>query len=661
MCDTNVKFKYGSVLKLTRYDTKESIEASFAKMRECGMNTVVVWPAAFYWEQKKEGYPFNTGKLVLELAQKYGIGVVMELAGQLTVFEYLPDWAMKKEYHPIKHNGEREFGQSSFGFLSYFNPEVNEKICDHYRSVATAYKDYPALIGYDIFNETMFRSFDEYTMDEFRVWLREKYGNINRLNEAWERTYSDWSEITYEAWAWMSIIPEADYAAFRKAAIGRFLGKWKSALVEVDSSHLVIADNIHSMVAPVCPYDRPQDDFDLKRVVGEIGMSFYPKQMSGTLDNAMRWEIFDAYYAASEREGFLISEMQTHIQSLFNYNTCVRTHELKRWCFEAYAAGANGLVYWMWRPFDSGLQILGRGLVDYKGEPTERFTLAKEIGKPMNSIGKLKPLKGKVGVLFDPLCDDFSRIIVKSYKIDDNIYLRSIFGAYKAMFDTDVSCDIVTIKDIESYKAIILTNNIVMDNTRAELLRKYVENGGTLIVDGRFGMLNTDAKLCEELPGGELNDLMGVSYSDSDYEGLQFDYCDEHIRGYLGRELVNVNSGDVLSCFDDGNPAVVRKCCGNGQVISFHTHIWYGYDKTGDASVKKVAQLLADELSLRSFDLEGEVKVRISEANGEYLLFVFNYSVEDQPVKIEFMGKTYELTVAANDSKIIRADGSVVI
>ena len=64
-------FKYGSVLKLTRYDTKQTIEAALSKMRDCGMNTVVVWPAAFYWEEQREGYPFNTGRLVLELAECY--------------------------------------------------------------------------------------------------------------------------------------------------------------------------------------------------------------------------------------------------------------------------------------------------------------------------------------------------------------------------------------------------------------------------------------------------------------------------------------------------------------------------------------------------------------------------------------------------------------
>ncbi|MBO5071836.1 MAG: beta-galactosidase, partial [Eubacterium sp.] len=90
---------------------------------------------------------------------------------------------MKKEFHPTKKDGSREFGYNSFGYLSYFNPEVNELICKHFEKTANAYKDFPALIAYDVFNETMFSSYDKYTIEEFRGWLKEKYGSIEHLNE----------------------------------------------------------------------------------------------------------------------------------------------------------------------------------------------------------------------------------------------------------------------------------------------------------------------------------------------------------------------------------------------------------------------------------------------------------------------------------------------
>ena len=92
-------FLYGAVMKLTRQDTLEDIERNLVQMKNSGLDTAVVWPAVYWWEEKKEGYPFNTGRAVLEIAGRVGIRVIMELAGQLPMMEYIPDFQMKDEYY----------------------------------------------------------------------------------------------------------------------------------------------------------------------------------------------------------------------------------------------------------------------------------------------------------------------------------------------------------------------------------------------------------------------------------------------------------------------------------------------------------------------------------------------------------------------------------
>ena len=141
---------------------------------------MVVWPAFFWWEEKNPHYPFATGKKVLEFADEIGIKVVMELAGQLSAMEYAPDFLMKEEYYAIDENGHREYGQNSFGFLNYYHPEVKELVISQFKAAAEAYKNSPALLSYDIFNETMFRSFDDYTKSEFQNWLKTKYKTIEK-------------------------------------------------------------------------------------------------------------------------------------------------------------------------------------------------------------------------------------------------------------------------------------------------------------------------------------------------------------------------------------------------------------------------------------------------------------------------------------------------
>ncbi len=651
-------FHYGSVLKLTREDTKQSIRKNLMQMKECGFNTVVIWPAAFYWEEKTERYPFATGLYVLDVAQECGIKVVMELAGQHTSFEYAPDSAMKPEYVCVDENGHREFGQHSFGFINYFNPEAREMICTHYKKCAAAYKDHPALLAYDIFNETMYRSFDEWTMAEFRVWLKEKYGSLDKLNQVWERTYSDWEQVGIEKWNWMSIMPQADYAAFRKAAVARFIKPWVEAVKAVDPDHPVMADNIHSMLSPKADYPRPQDDFDLKNVVDDIGMSFYPKQNNGTMEPALRWEVFDAYYAAAGREGFWIAEMQTHIQALFNPNTCVTLQDLKFWCMEGYAAGAKSLIYWMWRPFTKGIQTLGRGLVNWENLPTERFDLAQEMAGLFEEVGVIRPVRAEIGLLFDPLCDDFQRIFTGNYGLDPALYLESLFGCYKAMLKNHVRCDIVKPEEISSYRAIVLSNHLVLGEQAALALKAYVKNGGVVIVDGRTALIDEESMQLAALPGGAAHELFGERFFDFDNEDARFTYEGVTLTGIGGRMQMQATDGAVAAAFGDGLPAVVEKQVGEGEVVTFNSSVWYN----GGEAAEKLAGALAEKYDLKQIVTELNVRARVSENEEKYYLFLFNEGAEQKGTVTLLLGDAeieLEVEVPERDAVVYAVEKEV--
>ncbi len=644
-------FLYGAVIKLTRDDTLSDIERNFEQMKESGLDTVVVWPSAFWWEDKKEGYPFNTGKALLEIAERMGLRVIMELAGQLPMMEYIPDFKMKDEYFCVDENGHKRVKYASFGFLNYFHPEVNSLICEHFENTARAYRDYPALIAYDIFNETAFNSFDEYTMDVFRAWLKEKYGTIERLNEVWEHCYTDFSQVEYTPWTWMSVMPAADFNAFRKASIGIFLKNWCDAVRRADCSRPLIADNIGSMIVNGMGfYDRPQDDFALKDAVDEIGMSFYPKQVTGCQEPYKRWLAFDSYYAASNREGFYISEMQTHIQALFNPTTAVRPYELKQWCCEALSGGAKGLIYWMWRPFDKGLQTAGRGLVDYKNRSTPRLEFAREFASLIKEAGTLTPVRSKVGILFDGTCQDLQICYTKCYQVDQNIYLNSICGAYCAMHDAGIAADIVRLQDIKDYGLLILSNHIVIDKNTARALGEYVRDGGIIVCDGKVGIVDDDAKLNCELPGGAFNEFMGLEYIDSDYVDTSFTLDGVVYQGHYGKELTSLTDSHAIAAFSDGSPAVVEKKTGKGLVITVNTYLWYGYEK-GNSSAKEFAELLANRFDLYGVRVDGPLKVRVAE-NGKYrFTFVFNYT--NDKVSGNIKGQAFERKITLDAQEVI--------
>lgn len=643
------KFLHGAVLKLTREDTRQSILQNFQQMKENGLDTVVIWPAVYWWEEKKPGYPFNTGRLVLELAEQTGLGVIMEVAGQLPMMEYIPDFQMKEEYFCVDEYGKKRVEPNSFGWLNYFHPEVDRLICDNFTQTARAYKDYPALIAYDVFNETAFNSYDEYTMGQFRLWLKEKYGTVEKLNEAWEHSYTDFSQVTYVPWMWMSILPAADMGAFRKEAVGIFLKRWCDAIRAVDPSHPLIADNIGSMVTGGdYKYQRPQDDFVLGEVADEIGMSFYPKQVKGCQPPHGRWCTFDGFFAASGRKGYYISEMQTHTQAMFNPTTAVRPWELKQWCYEALASGIKGMIYWMWRAFDKGLQTGGRGLVDYQNRSTPRLEIVRSFGQIQKEMGTLRPVPSRIGIVFDGRCQDFQMCYTKCYGVDKNIYSQSVCGAYRALYEAGARADIIQLQEMDHYDVIILTNHLIITEETAHRLKRFVRNGGTVLCDGKIGVVDALARMHDLLPGGPFRDVMGLEYIDSDYETLSFG---NGLSGCYGRELTAVTDGQVLARFDDGYPAVVEKTLGKGKVVTVNTFLWYGA-AVGEGSAKAFAEVLAEKYA--KLRVSAPLKARLVENGKEQYAIVFNYT--DSPVKgwVKAENNEVEVCVDAQDVRVVR-------
>lgn len=655
----NSKFNYGAVFKITREDSLSDIEQNLIQMKRSGFNTVVVWPACFWWEENGPDYPFATGKKVLELAERVGLKVVMELAGQLTSMEYAPDFLMKDEYYAIDEKGHVEWAQGSFGFLNYYHPEVRKLVVSHFKAAAKAYKGYPSLLSYDIFNETMFRSFDKYTLKEFQKWLENKYVTIEKLNSVWERTYKDFSSVSFTKWKWMSVMPVADYNAFRRESIAVILKDWYKAVKEVDEATPIMADNVYAQSSPLGLYFRPQDDYGMKRAVDEIGMSFYPKQRNGTFEPALRHNIFDGFYSASNGDGFWIAEMQTHNQSVFAPTTCVDPKELKQWCMEGYSAGAKSLIYWMWRPFNKGLQTLGRGLVNYKNEPTERLEAASELAEIFRENGIIRPVKSEIGIIYDPITEDIVRSISGVPDLEQNLYNLSLFGAYKAFLKNNICPDIVTFENFSEYKVVILSNQAVLSEKNIKALEDYVKAGGIIIADGSFGIVNEESLSFNTLPAGGLNPLVGEELLDFDNKSAVFEYNGDLIDGYFGRNIVRITSGRVLSAFADQNPAIVEMVSGKGKIITVNTYVWYGYAKENfkPTTAEIFAKHLVNQYCKNKVSTDLNVTVRISENKDAYLVFVFNYSDKMQSGDIKLSGninKTINLSVEPSGAEIVK-------
>lgn len=655
------EFVYGAVLKVERENTPEDIRRSFAAMKEIGFNTVVVWPSVYWWEEKGPDYPYATGKKLLNMAEEAGIGVVMELAGQITALEYAPDFLCKEEYFCVDQKGCKNFGTVSYGYLNFNHPKVQELIETQYTEIAAAYKDAPALRGYDIWNETQFASFDEYTLDRFRTWLQEKYGSLKAVNDAWDRAYESWEQIGFTPWMWASIMAVVDYHQFQKANIGMILRYMRRAIEREDTGHEILADNIHATVTMDSYYERPSDDWGVAAEVDRYGISFYPKFFTRNTPAARRHQVMAGAHSAAKDGVFSISEMQTHHASMFNPEGSVSPEELWQWCWEAVAHGAKGLIYWKLDPFRKGVQTAGRGLLDCSGRETVRAETARRVHQVLERetlLTSAAPETERAAILYDSLNHDFTKAYTIGFRgtgigAPDSIYLDSIAGLYGTLWKKNIPVRFVTPKqvcggELKQYKVLFLTTQVTMNDRMAQALLRYAAEGGTVICDGKFAEVDETGLLYRQIPGAGLSEALGFELLDFEEGNLDFELEGIRVKGGHDRRQIFAEelSAEVAGSYLDGRPAVLKAAYGKGTLYYISTFLWYACQKCGGEGADELLDRLLEGCELRTVSC-GEDGISCWRLNGETesLVFVFNYGTEE---------KKAELTVAAEQPVSVR-------
>lgn len=172
----------------------------FHRMREMGF--AVVRMGDFSWaafEPREGEYRFEPLEKAVGLAQKEGLSVLLA-----TPTAGIPPWLYKKNPDVLgaNENGALTYGGRKGASLhSDTYKRASEKLIDE---MARRFASNPTVLGWQISNEPgyPFTNYDKNALRAFRVWLKNRYGTIDKLNEAWwgifwSNQYNDWDEIHF--------------------------------------------------------------------------------------------------------------------------------------------------------------------------------------------------------------------------------------------------------------------------------------------------------------------------------------------------------------------------------------------------------------------------------------------------------------------------------
>ena len=248
---------------------------------------------------------------------------------------------------------------------------------------------------------------------------------------------------------------------------------------------------------------------------------------------------------------------------------------------QSIAHGADMVIYFRWRTSPIGCEIYWHGLNDYANTDNRRLKELKEIGKIITKLESVRgaTFKAKIAVVRD-YSNMWDSALDNWHKRVNNFSDNSWFVASQL---THTPCDFLfigsqtTLQDLLVYEMLIYPHSAIIEQKTADLLKKYVINGGTLVLGARTGYKDEFGRCPMRPMPGIISEWCGVTVTDYTLlDPADDETCIEWdgvlISTPVFNEVLKTNDDDaeILASFRgnyyDGQPAFCHKPLGKGHI-----------------------------------------------------------------------------------------------
>lgn len=519
------------MLETITADSPKLWKQDLLKIKALGFNTVRTWVEWNVGEPKEGEYNLENLDLLLRLAGEVGLKVIVQV-----YVDSAPEWVGKKypDGRYAAQDGQPIVSQAAPGYC-FDHRGVRKAVLDFFQEVARHVASDPAFYGWDLWSEPAalnwarigYKSEPMFcycpsSLERFRSWLKNKYGTLDRLNEAWHRTFTDWSQV--EAPRYGTILTYTDFMDWRiyyGYKLAEDLKMRNEAVKAVDPGHITTshAPNPSPLVRTLAdPYD-PTDDYVMKDSVDFFGTSFYPKltapEHNWTIERqALAMDLTSSMTAA---RGFYVGELQSgygvHGTII---GSPVTASDLEMWTWGMVSRGARAINYYAFYPMNAGYESGGYGMINLDGSLTERSHHAGEIARRIQENADLllqsRPEPAEVAIVFSPLVP-----LLGGYDEEGSrtAMHKAVAGYHRMFFERNLPVDVVSARELaqdhlQQYRLVIVPYPLMVTDEEAKILKDYVSNGGHLFVEARPGWVDERGHAEPKIPGFGWDEMLGV-------------------------------------------------------------------------------------------------------------------------------------------------------
>jgi beta-galactosidase len=548
-------------------------------MVEAGVNLVTL--PVFGWaaiEPAPGRYNFGWLDRVIDMLWSRGIRLDLSTATATP-----PAWLVRAqpEVLPVTASGVRlEFGSRQSYCPS--SPVLREHVVRLCRSMAERYGRHPALAMWHVSNEygdELSRCWCEQSADHFRRWLRDRYGSLEALNQAWGTTC--WGQ---HYGGWEHIAPPRDTTGPANPAHLLDFERFSSdALLDLYAAEVEVLREVTPDVPVTTNFMgtfRQLDYWRFAELEDVVSNDAYPDPAD---PGSFRASALGCSLMRSLKGGrpWLLMEQAPSAVSWRAVNVPQPPGLMRLHSMQAVAHGADGVLFFQWRAARVGAERFHSAMVGHRGAVGRTWSECRDLG---SELGRLAEVRGsrvdaRVALVMD--WDSWWALDPAASLPTERLdWIKQLRSYHAALFELGVVADLVAAQgDLAGYDAVIAPNLFLLDSVAGARFAEYVHGGGRLLVGPFSGVVDASARVHLGGAPGPLRDLLGVAVdepwplADGDSVRVGFDEIEMQARHWAealvcdGAETVGTYREGPL----DGGPAVTRNAAGAGAAYYLST------------------------------------------------------------------------------------------
>ena len=646
------------------------------RMLEAGITVIRI--AEFAWSkvEPEEGvFEYGFFDEFLDLCQEEGMKVIF---GTPTATP--PVWLTEK--YPEVLNSDRNGVKYRHGGRRHYNynSEIYRQLCSRIvEKEAAHYGKHPAIVGWQIDNELNCEVDEFYSEADtlaFREFLRQKYGTIEALNEAWGTVF--WNQ-TYNSFDQIYVMrpllnsgnnphQHLDYIRFISESANSFcrmqadiIRRYKKEKDYITTNGLFGNLDNHRMekeALDVYTYDSyPNFAFGIENVIDPSAL------------NDRKWTL-NLAEVRSVCPHFGIMEQQSGGGGWTTrmLMPAPRPGQLTLWAVTSVAQGADYVGFFRWRTCSFGTEIYWHGILDYDNRDNRKLAEVKDF---YSKLKKLDPVCGAEFAAPFALVKDYDNTWDGSVDVWHGTMLKK---SEKAIFEaaqrTHTPMDILNLSDeteideLKKYPVLFYPHASIMTEKRAGLLKKYVEDGGKLVLGARTAFKDIHGH-CVMMPQpGLLQPLTGTDIHDFTLTSPAEPEVTVTLGGaavpmpYFNDVITPLEGTKVLAYYDNsyyaGSAGVTEKMTGKGKTI----HVGAAFSTEMAEAILKYLEIIepfADVVSV-----EGNIDVAERTKDGHTYLFIMNYAWTEGSYELKKAARNMYTDETESGKLTLPAFGTVV-